>query len=145
MRSATSAKATRAERSSSLSDGGEALTRADRQRKPILRRRERARPARVVRAGGVIGEVEVEHEPLALATEVGALDRVEQVPARAVRRVAARLVGERDEESAAVPFEPVDAAYRFTRFGRAASWLSGMSTTTGSESSTDARTRAEGS
>ena len=47
----------------------------------IRRRRERARPPRVVRARRVVGEVEVEHEPAVLHPEVGALDRVEQVAA----------------------------------------------------------------
>src|SRR5437763_9659258 len=75
---------------------------------PVRRRRERAHPARVVAAGGVVGEVEVEDEALVVTAEIRALDSVEQIAPAAVRRATARSVGEGAEDAAAVGFEPVD-------------------------------------
>ena len=62
----------------------------DRRRDAIALRGERALPARVVAAGRVIGEVQVEHERGVRAAEIGALGRVEQVPAGAVGRPSRR-------------------------------------------------------
>ena len=87
---------------------GDALARADLDRQPVGRRRERTRPARVVGARRVVREVEVEYEPVALAAEIGALDGVEHVPAAAVAGRAARRIGERDIDAAAVSLEPVE-------------------------------------
>src|SRR5436190_9143483 len=65
-----------------------------------------AGPGRVVGARGVVGEVEVEDQPAAVAAEVRALDRVEQVPAPAVGCRPRACVLDRDEEPAAVSSEP---------------------------------------
>ena len=63
----------------------------------------------VVVTGGVVGEIEVEHELAVLRrAEVGALDRVEQVPAAAVGRRPRRRVTERDEHAATVDVDPED-------------------------------------
>ena len=86
--------------------GAVLLARPDGDRQPVLRRAERADPARVVRARRVVGEVEVEDEAAVLFAQVGALDRVEQVPAAAVGLAARRGVGEREEDAAAVGVEP---------------------------------------
>src|SRR5829696_689336 len=85
----------------------DALARADADGQPVGRRGQRADPARVVGARGVVREVEVEHEAVAVGAEVGALDRVEQVPAAAERGRATCRVGEREVDSAAVPLQPV--------------------------------------
>src|SRR5204863_9331665 len=69
---------------------------------------QRARPAGVPGARRVEGEVEVEDETVAAAAEVGALDRVEEIAARAVRLTPARLVAKRQEDAAAVCVEPVE-------------------------------------
>ena len=87
---------------------GGALARAHRDRQPVGRRRQRARPARVVGAGRVVGDVEVEHEPPVVGAQVRALDRVEQVAAGAVGLAPARRIAERDEQAAAVRVEPVE-------------------------------------
>ena len=42
-----------------------------------------------------------------LDAQIGALDRVQEVPARAVRLVPARLIGVRQEHAASVAVEPV--------------------------------------
>src|SRR5215216_4765883 len=86
---------------------GRAFAGADLDSEPVGGWRERAAPARVVRARRVVGEVEVEHEPVALCAEVCALDGVEQVSAAAERARAARRVGEREIDAAAVPLEPI--------------------------------------
>ena len=86
----------------------EPFARRDPERQPVRGRRERADPAGVVRARGVVGEVEVEHERVLAAAEVGSLDRIEDVPAAAVGLAPAGRVPERKEDAAAVALEPVD-------------------------------------
>src|SRR5438046_1139282 len=66
----------------------DSLAAADLDAQPICRRCQRARPPIVVRTGGVVGVVEVEHEPVALHPEVGAFDGVEEVAAGPVRLAA---------------------------------------------------------
>jgi len=75
---------------------------------PIRGRGERADPARVVAAGGVVREVEVEDEAAGVAAEIRALDRVEQIAPATVGRTAARSVRERAEDTATVGVEPVE-------------------------------------
>ena len=70
----------------------------DGDRQPVRRRRQRADPARVVGAGRVVGEVEVEHEPAVVFPEIRALHRVEEVAAAAVALPSARRVAEAEEE-----------------------------------------------
>jgi hypothetical protein len=84
-----------AERRLSASGGWVELARADWNREPIRRRRERTGPFRVVGAGRVVGEVEVEDELAAYLTEIGSLDRVEQVAPGAVGLGRARRIAER--------------------------------------------------
>ena len=93
--------------------GAGAVALADRQRDVECVRRpgQRADPRRVVGARRLVREVEVDHERVDVPAEVCALDRVEQVPATAVRpRVR---VADRHEQPAAVRPEPphVERAY----------------------------------
>src|SRR5439155_5529893 len=99
---------TRRSSARSLSPSGQALAGADLDRETIRRRRQRARPAVVVRAGRVVGEVEVEQEPAVLHAEIRALHRVQQVAPGAVGLAAARQVAEGQEHPAAVAVEPVE-------------------------------------
>src|SRR5205814_3423801 len=75
---------------------------------PVRRRSERADPARLVRAGRVVGEVEVEHELAAVFPEIRTFHRVEQVAAAAVGLAPAGRVAEAEKEAAAVALEPVE-------------------------------------
>jgi hypothetical protein len=56
----------------------------------------------------VVGEVEVDHQPVGGPAQVGALDGVEQVAAAAVRALSGRTVAQRQEDPSAVPAEPPD-------------------------------------
>src|SRR5438067_1046153 len=68
---------------------------------PVWRRGQRAGPPRIVRAGGVVGEVEVQDQAAVRAdAEVGSLHRVQQVPARAVGLSPRRCVAEGQEHAA---------------------------------------------
>jgi hypothetical protein len=84
-----------AERRLRASGGWVELARTDWNRESIRRRGERTGPFRVVGAGRVVGEVEVEDELAAFLTEVGSLDRVEQVAPGAVGLGRARRIAER--------------------------------------------------
>src|SRR5581483_1340370 len=84
-----------------------ALPAPDRGRDSVRGRGQGASPTVVVGAGRVVGEVEVEDEPAVLRPEVGPLHRVEEVTACAVRLRPAGRIREREEETAAVPLEPV--------------------------------------
>ena len=88
--------------------GGMPLAAGDLEREPVRGRGQRAHPAWVVAARRVVGEVEVEDEPLVVAAEVRTFDGVEQVAPAAVGRAAARSVGERAEDAAAIRFEPIE-------------------------------------
>jgi len=73
----------------------------------VLRRGQRARPAGVVVAGGVVGVVEVDRDlgrpKLKVeAARVGVLDSVEEVAAAAVRFAARGRISEGQEEAATV-------------------------------------------
>jgi len=81
--------------------------RIDRERQPVLRRRQRARPARVVDARRVVRVVEIEDESVRPGAEIGTLDRVVQVAAAAVGAAPVRRVTERQPQPAAVALEPV--------------------------------------
>ncbi len=80
-------------------------------------------------------------------SKVGALHRVEEVPACAVRLRPARRVGERQEDPAAVALEPVqlELAEREPRDGEAAERKPSISTRCSSTGSTPARKRSSGS
>src|SRR5215213_6114835 len=88
---------------------GEALPSPDSHVEAIRGWREGARPFRVERARRLKGKVEVEDERpcLAIAAEVRALRRVEEVAAGAVRLRAVRGVAEREEQTARVALHPV--------------------------------------
>src|SRR5712691_6415869 len=73
------------------------LAGADLRGETVRGRRERARPAVVVRTRGVVREVEVEDEAAVDAAEIGALHGVEEIAPGAVRLAAARSVSERKE------------------------------------------------
>ena len=75
---------------------------------PIRRRGQRAHPARLVRAGRVVGEVEVEHELAVVFPEIRTFHRVEHVAAAAVGLAPAGRVAEAEKEAAAVALEPVE-------------------------------------
>src|SRR5215831_10880838 len=83
------------------------LARPDRHGQSIGRRRKRADPAVVVGAGGVIREVEIEHEALADAAKVGSLDTVEEVASGGIALGFARRVGEGQEDATSISVEPV--------------------------------------
>jgi hypothetical protein len=68
----------------SLGDVSELLAGVDGRVDDVVGRRERALPLRVVAAGGVIEEVEVDGEASAVAAEVGALRGVNQIAPAAV-------------------------------------------------------------
>ena len=86
-----------------------ALPGGDRHVEPVLRRRQRTAPARVVGAGRVVGVVEVEHEPsVGGGAQVRALHRVEQVAPAPVGPVAGEGVAEGQEQPAPVALQPVD-------------------------------------
>src|SRR5215216_6600862 len=63
-------------------------------------------PAAVVRAGWVIGEVEVNHQPAIGLPEVGVLDAVQQIAATPVGSIAIGLIAKWDEDPAAVAQNP---------------------------------------
>src|SRR5690349_7260285 len=79
-----------------------ALTGPHREREAVLRRRERAAPADIVRARWIVGEIEVQNEAAVLHPEIRALHRVEEVAAAPVRRGAARIVAKRQKQTSAV-------------------------------------------
>ena len=89
-----------------------ALAGPDRRLEPVLRRGERTRPARVVRARRVVGVVEVEGENRRLVEReietagVRALDRVGEVATGAVGLVRCGGVAEGQEEIRAVAVHP---------------------------------------
>src|SRR5581483_12181401 len=95
-----------------------ALTGADGHRQDVLARSQRADPARIVGAGGIVAIVEVEDDaPAAVAhaaviiihpLEIAAFDGVEEVAARAIGFRGTGGVAEGQEESAAVDIYPVD-------------------------------------
>ena len=84
------------------------LTRRDRDRQVVGCRCERAGPACIVRARRVEGEVEVEDRRagVSVEAEIGAFYGVDQVAAATVGRLAARGVGEREEDALAVTVVP---------------------------------------
>src|SRR4030095_8743811 len=61
------------------------LARSDREGEPVLRGRQRTRPAVVVRTRRVVREIEVEHDVFAGDPQIGALDRVVEIAAAAAR------------------------------------------------------------
>src|SRR3982751_1015928 len=63
-------------------------------------------PAAVVRAGWVVGEVEVNHQLAIGLPEVSVLDGVQQIAATPVRSCAIGLVAKWDEDPAAVAQNP---------------------------------------
>ena len=96
-----------------------ALARGNRERQPVLGRRQRARPAIVVRARRVVRVVEVEQDFARAHAQVGALDRVVEIAAAAIGAGAAGRVGKRQPQSAAVAFEPIDGERRRVSHGKA--------------------------
>jgi hypothetical protein len=90
--------------------GRKPLAGPDREIETVRRRRQRAGPLGIERARRLVGEVEVEDQGagVAIATEVGALGRVEQIAARAVRLGPVRAVAERQEQPAGIALHPVD-------------------------------------
>ena len=82
------------------------LASVDGRGRPVPLGRERARPARVVGARRVVGEVEVDHQPCAVAAQVRALDGVQQVTAPAVGAPPGGAVAQRQEQPAAVAPQP---------------------------------------
>src|SRR5439155_13907761 len=78
----------------------EPFSRTDRQIEVVLWWRQRAGPARVEGAGGVIRKVKVEDErvPRRITAQVRALRAVEQVAARSVGVHAVRCIAERQVE-----------------------------------------------
>src|SRR5260221_8925392 len=77
-----------------LSEARRALSHREGERQPVPRRCEGTRPARVERARWVVRKVEVDDQPVAVDTEVGALDRVEHVATAPVGLGATRRVGD---------------------------------------------------
>src|SRR5262245_32793465 len=75
---------------------------------PVGGRRERTGPPRVVRAGRVVGEVEVEdgRALVGVESEIRPLHRVDEVAPTAIRRLSRRLVLEGEEETTAVALVP---------------------------------------
>src|SRR4051812_29239147 len=96
----------------SMSPVGHELARVDDDIDDVPRRGQRAGPALVVGARGVIGEVEVDHERAAsggrvdLAAEVGPLDGAQHVAAAAIRPGV--TVAQRQPDATAVRRQPPD-------------------------------------
>src|SRR5437588_11916238 len=84
----------------------EPLARTDRHRQPVRRRRQRTDPARIVDARRVVREVDIEDQPAVLGAEIGALDRIEEIPARPIGLGPAGSVAKGQIEPTAIALQP---------------------------------------
>src|SRR5919109_4792688 len=93
----------------------QAFSDTDRQVKPVLWRCKRAGPAWIERAGGMVGEVEIDDQCPGgrIPAQVGALHRIEHVAPRRVRLRAVRRVAKRQEEATPIPLDPVETEAPF--------------------------------
>src|SRR5437660_1634708 len=78
------------------------LARTDFHIEPVFAGRERARPVVAVGARGIVGIIEVEHDPIVRVLDilkVTAFDGVEEVATAAVALIAAGQIAEREEQT----------------------------------------------